>query len=187
MTRLGWSGVALASCWILGCGCPSNLEGVRQEALKADPRFADALAHRDELAERIALMERELALKKSQIDQQIVKLRKEFGDTRQQVQQKIQHTKLLLKPEHDRLAFALSMATEELKAKRYQRASLGRAISRLRKTLNDRSAQWTPSERSRMDKERDEAMQEAQRLDHEINALTQHLQLLKRKRLLLRL
>ena len=179
--------VVVFSLSVAGCGPPTNQEQLRQEALKADPGFADVLKKRDDLAGRIGLLERELALKKSQMDRQIEQLRQEFALARQQVAQKTQQTKALLVSDQQRVELALSMATEELKAKRGQRASLGRSISRLRKALHQDGMQWTDVERTRMDNELAELLNEAKRLDQELSSLHTHLHLLTIKRSLLRL
>lgn len=181
----------LSLCLIAGLlpGCGTRVsEAVRQEVVKADPQFAKALEQRDELAGRIMLLERELALKKTQIDQQIAKLRKEFAETRLQVRQKVEQTKDLLKPEQERVRFALAMATEELKAKRSQRASVGRSISQIRKTLQGQpqAAAWNNHDRARLETELQELLRETKRLDGEIDGLTKHLRLLKAKQALLR-
>ena len=182
----------LSLCLIAGLlpGCGNHVsEALRQEVVKADPQFANALDQRDELAERLTLLERELVLKKTQIGQQIAKLRKEFAEVRRQVRQKVQQTKEQLKPEQERVRFALAMATEELKAKRSHRASLGRSISRIRKTLQDRppTSAWNDDDRARLDAELQELLQETKRLDRETEGLAKHLRLLKAKHALLRL
>ena len=182
----------LIACLILGVlpGCGQQVsEALRQEVVKADPQFAKVLERRDELAGRLALLERELALKKTQIDQQVAKLRKEFAETRLQVRQKVEQTKDLLKPEQERVRFALAMATEELKAKRGQRASVGRSVSQIRKTLQDKPqvSAWNHDDRVRLDAELQELLRETKRLDGEIDGLTKHLRLLKAKQALLRL
>lgn len=181
----------LSACLIVvlpGCGQRVS-EAVRQEVVKHDPQFAKALEQRDELAGRIALLERELALKKTQITQQMAKLRKDLADARLQVRRKVQQTKDLLKPEQERVRFLLAMATEELTAKRSQRASVGRSISQIRKTLQDKppGSAWNTNDRARLNAELQELLRETKRLDGEIEGLTKHLRLLNAKQALLRL
>jgi len=170
-----------------GCGPQANEEQLRNEVLKADPSFADALNKRDELDNRIMQLERELALKQTQVDRQITLLRKELQETRVQVTQKTQKITAVLKPYLERVDHALAMASEELSSKRSQRASISRSISRLRKALKQEKPPWTEPERARMDQELAELLRETERLDHEIAALNEHIRLLKTKRLLLRL
>jgi hypothetical protein len=176
-----------AGCCLLlvsasGCGPPANPQKLREEVLQADPSFAGVLEKRDEQANRISLLEREFDLKRTQAEGRIAQLRKEVKAARAQVDQKIQHSKTLLRPDLDRLQLALSMASDERQAKRAQRASLGRSISRLKKALQAGDT----ADRTSREREVTAFLQEAQRLDREIQALNEHLRLLKIKILLLR-
>lgn len=170
-----------------GCGAPSNPQQLRQEVLAADAEFADVLQKRDEVANRITLQERELAVKRSRVDSEIARLRQELNTATDQAAQKSRQLKATLDPDRQRVELAYSMAAEELKAKRHQRASIGRSISQLRKTLKDPTSTWTDRERADMDREWSDLSRDAQRLDQETQALNQHLRLLKVKRLLLRI
>jgi len=181
----------LSATLILGLlpGCGKSSEAMRQDVLKADPAFATVLQEHDALAQRMTLLERELALKKTQVDQRIAKLRRDVAEARQRVRQKVQQMEEQLKPEQDRLRFAMAMATEELKVKHSQRAGLGRSISRIRKSLqgNPSTPQWTAAEHTRLTADLQDLLGETQRLDREIEGLTSHLRLLKAKQALLRL
>ena len=170
--------VALGS----GCGPPANSHTLREDVLKVDPSFSEALEKRDEQANRIALLEREFDLKRTQAEQRIVQLRKEVRDARAQVEQKVRKAKALLKPGIDRLQLALSMANDERHAKQVHRASLGRSISRLKKALKE----GEEGNRAAVGRDLNDLLQEAQRLDREIQALNEHIRLLKIKHLLLR-
>jgi len=154
--------------------------------LKADPSFTEVLEKRDEQANRIKLLERELDLKQRQVEQQITQRRNELKTARQQVQQKIAKLKVLVQPDVERVELALSMAVNERQTKRDHRASLGRSISRLQKALKQERASWSDAERARMDGELADLLRDAQRIDHELSALNEHIRLLKIKRLLLR-
>ncbi len=165
-----------------GCGPPANPQQLREEVLKVDPSFSDVLQKRDEQANRIALLEREFDLKRTQVEQKIAQLRKEVKDARVQVEQKVQKSTALLKPDVDRLHLALSMANDERQAKRVHRSSLGRSISRLKKALKDGEGE----DQSSVEREINDLLQDAQRLDREIHALNEHIRLLKIKLLLLR-
>ena len=182
----------LAACCLLvaafctGCG-EGQSQAFRQEALRADPQFAEVLEKRDQLAGRITLLQRELAVKKSQVEGQIAQLRQELTHAHRQADQKIQQLKAQLSADQERVALAFSMAGEELKAKQSQRASLGRSISQLRKALQGPHQQWTQVDRARMDRDLAELLREATRLDGELTGLRAHVRLLKIKRSLLRL
>lgn len=176
----------VALYWLAGCGAPPNAQKLRADVLRVDPAFAEALEKRDEQANRIVLLEREFDLKQTQAQQQIKQLRDGLAEARRQVDQKIQKSKALLKPDLERLELALSMAGNELRAKRSQRAGIGSNISRLKKSLKGGQVPWSEAEGAAMTKELNDLLQEAQRLDREIAALGEHIRLLKVKRLLLR-
>lgn len=186
MSWLALLGVA-ASFAIGGCGQPLNREKLREEVLSLDPKFAQALEKRDQLADRVTLAQREFSVKKSQVEGQMAKLRQELAQARRQLRQKIDQLNSQLETDRQRLALARSMAQEDYNAKQHQRASLGRSISRLRKVLKDAGASWTEADRARMDRELAQLQEETARLDHELQGLRSHLRLLKRKQALLRL
>lgn len=179
--------VGLSAGLAAGCGPPANPQQLRQEVLKVDAAFADVLQKRDEVANRITLQERELAVKRSRAESEIARLRHELTAAADQARQKTTQLKAQLDPDRRRVDLAFSMAEEELRAKRQQRASLGRSISQLRKTLKDPKSTWTDSERARMDRNLADLADDTRRLDQEIAAINQHLRLLKIKRLLLRI
>ena len=187
MMQRRWIIACVLGAGLSGCGPPSNPQHLRQEALKTDPGFADVLQKRDEAANRIALQERELAVKRSRVESQIAQLRQELKEATTQATQKSRQIQAMLEPDRQRVELAYSMASEELRAKRQQRASLGRSISQLRKTLKDPKSAWTDSERGKMDRDMADLTDDAQRLDQEISAINQHIRLLKIKRLLLRI
>jgi alpha-D-ribose 1-methylphosphonate 5-triphosphate synthase subunit PhnG len=76
---------------------------------------------------------------------------------------------------------------EELRRKRDQRASLGRQIVQLRKSLKGSQVNWTERERSRQQADLDALLQDAARLDREMAILKQHIRLHKVKLLLIKL
>lgn len=166
-----------------GCGPPADPQQLREEALQADPGFAGVLTLRDEQANRIGLLAREFDLKRTQAEGRIAQLRKEVKDAQQQVEQKIQKSRAVLQPDIDRLRLALSMANDERQAKRAQRASLLRSIGRLKNALKTGEA----ADRTSIERELHDLLQESQRLDREVRALNEHIRLLKIKLLLLRL
>ena len=182
-----WCVVCSASLLDLaGCSPPTNPKVLRQEILAADPAFKSSLMKRDEVAERISVFKRELELKRQESEEHIAKIRQDLKAATDRVNQKIGKEKSLLDPELKNLELASGMASEELRAKRQQRASLGRSISQLRKALKQSGPQWSAKERARRDRELSELMEEAMRIDQELAALGAHIRLLKMKRMVLR-
>ncbi len=170
-----------------GCGPPVNLEKLRDEVLKADPGFREALAKRDEQANRIALLQRELDLKRNQVERQIVQLRNELKATTVQVNEKMQKIRLLLKPDQDRVTLITNMAIQERRAKQAQRTSLVKSMAQLRKSLAHTNPPWPEEERAKMERDVQDLAKETERLNRELEGLAEHLRLLKTKRLLLHL
>ena len=170
-----------------GCDRFQDQGKLRQEVLSADPQFAQVLQKRDQLADRVALSQREFAVKKGQLEGQIAKLRDELTQARRQVDQKIRQLNSQLDSDRQHLALALSMAQEEFNAKQHQRDSLGRSISRLRKALKEPGSSWTSADRAKMDRELAQLSEETTRLDQELQGLRSHLRLLKHKQALLHL
>jgi|GEM_PF-1415356 len=175
-------GIQLPSCQ----RTPVDTKALRQEVLKSDPAFAAALNKHDELASRIEVLERELDLKRTQVEDQIARSRAELREATEETTRRTKEIKALLDPEAERLELALSTAREELKAKQRQRANLGRAISSLRKSIKGDS-QPAGKERAPLDQELAEHLREMERLDQELAAMQQHIALLENKRRLLRL
>ena len=171
-----------------GTGCGSaNREALTKEVLQADPAFQKVLDRHREALNRIQTLDRELALKRATIEQSIAKLRQELLAAAASVKSKTAELKKRIEPERERLALALSMAGEELRAKRAQRASLGRSISRLKKAVKDVNSGLSPEERSRHEAQTNEMARDASRLDQELAALQQHMRLLKTKLVLIKL
>ncbi len=173
--------------WLAGCAPPAKREELVQQVLKEDPEFAQVLDKHQQLVNRIETYERELALKRGTIEHQIAQLRKELTVAIASVRQKTLDTKKRMEPDQQRLMLAISMGSEQLRAKREERASLGRSIAKLRKTLKDPNAPLTESERTTRSREIDEMLQDARRLDQELQTLSGHIRLLKIKLLLIKL
>ncbi|MBI3082958.1 MAG: hypothetical protein HYY90_01115 [Candidatus Omnitrophica bacterium] len=180
--------------WILtllvlaGCSRPLNREQLAKEVVKGDPDFAWVLDKAQALSNRIATYERELALKRSTVERNIAQLRKDLVTATSNVKGKVAEVKRQMEPERRRLQLELSMANEELYAKRFQRASLGRSIAQLRKAEKTVQAAGTEQARARrQNAQLDELQRDAHRLDQEIAVIKGHLRLLKIKILLIRL
>ena len=186
-TALRSAALGMALLWAAGCGRPpANREQLVAEVLKADPDFSWALDKHRAISNRIDTYERELALKRTTIEQSIAKMRKDLMTATADVKSKVAELKKQLNPDRQRLEHALAMAGEELHTKRFQRASLGRRIAQLRKAAKSDQSAWD-EERAKQEGEIKEALKDAERLDREIAGIKEHLRLLKVKVLLLRL
>ena len=182
-----WPSVAIVL--VLGSvSCaPAKREDLANEVLKVDPEFSSVLEKRRELASRMETFDRELALKRSTIERSIAQSRKELAAAAANTRLKTAEVKKRMEPDQQRLTLALSMSSEELRAKRIQRASLGRSMSQLKKALNSKDAVWTPEERARQQAQLDEMLKDVARLDQEMGGLKQNVRLLKIKLLLIKL
>ena len=176
-----WLGVLVSGC------APANREDLTKQVLKTDPEFAAVLDKHRELTNRIATFERELALKRTTVERSIAQLRKDLAVTAENVKGKIGETKKRMDPDQKRLDLELAAAGEELQTKRFQRATLGRSIARIRKALKSNTAGWSAQEQAHQQAQLDEMLRDAARLDQEMSALKEHVRLLKIKLLLIKL
>jgi len=166
---------------------PANREGLAKEVLKADPQFGDVLEKHRELSNRLETYQKELALKRGTTERTIFQLRKDLSAATATVRAKSAEVKKKMDPDRKRLELAVSMAGEELQARRVQRASLGRSITKLRKAHENTDATWTAQERVQQQAQLDDMARESQRLDQEMAGLKEHLRLLKIKLVLIQL
>ena len=180
--RIVISGLLIAL--VVGCA-PTNRDELIKEALAKDPSFKGILDKRKELGNRIETYEQELELKRSTVDRTIKQLRRDLTESVATVHKKIQHAKSQMEPDHGRMNLALSKAGEELTVKRAHRASIGRQMSQLRKSL--KAEGMTDADRTRQQQQLDELSADATRVDTELKALQEHVRLLKIKLLLLKL
>ncbi len=175
---------------VLLAGCaPASREELEREVLKADPDFTATLEEHRDLANKIETYEQELALKRTTVERTVTQMRKDLAAATMGVKGRIEETKSRMRPEQDRLKLQLSLAADQLKAKQVERAKLGRAIAKLRKSSSDAGAAGTQDSQQRMTHEQEisDLLSEAARLDQEIGALKEHVRLLKMKLILLRL
>jgi hypothetical protein len=173
--------------WLSGCGRPPpNREQLAREILNTDPDFSWVLDKHRALSNRVHTYEQELALKRTTIEQNIAKMRKELMAAAADVTHKIAELKKQIEPDRQRFELALSMAGEELHTKRFQRASLGRKITQLRKAGKAQQHVWTDEERAKQEAQLNEAARDTKRLDREIEGIKAHMRLLKVKILLIR-
>ncbi|MBI4340754.1 MAG: hypothetical protein HY598_00560 [Candidatus Omnitrophica bacterium] len=161
---------------LAGCAPPVDREKLAKEVVSKDPEFGDVLEKHRELSNRMQTFQRELELRRSTVEKNIAQLRKDLADTAASVRVKTDEVKRRMEPDRRRLELALSLAGEELKAKRAQRASLGRQIAQLKKSSGGTDGGKL-----------DELLREAQRLDQELASLKGHIRLLKIKLLLIKL
>ena len=173
--------VGAASC------APAKREDLAKEVLAADPEFSAVLEKHRELSSRIETLKRELELKRTTIERSIAQLRKDLAAAAASSNAKTMEVKKRMEPDQQRLTLAISMSSEELRAKRIQRASLGRSIAQTKKSLNSKDAAWTPEERTRQQAQMDEMLKDVARLDQELEGLQRNVRLLKIKLLLIKL
>ena len=176
----------LLVCSAVSCA-PAKREDLAKEVLTTDPEFSAVLEKHRELISRIETYERELTLKRGNVERSIAQLRKDLAAAAASTRAKTAEIKKRIEPDQQRLTLALSMSSEELRAKRIQRASLGRSIAQLKKSLNAKDASWTPEERARQQAQLYEMLKDVARLDQEMEGLKQHVRLLKIKLLLIKL
>lgn len=172
---------------LAGCGRALNREQLAKEVVQRDPEFSWVLDKHRALANRIETYQRELALKRTTVDQSIAQLRKDLATATVNVKTKIEDVKKQIEPDAQRLNLALASAAEELRTKQFQRSSLGRSIARLRKAMKAAQGVLTNEERVRQETQVEEMLHDAARLDHEIKGLKEHMRLLKMKLILIKL
>ena len=172
---------------VFGCAPPANREELAKEVLKVDPEFSSVLEKHRELSNRLETYEHELALKRSTVEQAIAQLRNDLAATSAMVKTKTAETKRRMEPEQKRFELELSMASEQLKALRSQRAMLGHSMAALRKATKSNTGAWTETERANQQAQLDELLRETTRLDREMAGVKEHVRLLKIKLLLIKL
>lgn len=180
--------VPLLALSFKGCQgfAPANRGALEKDVLKADPSFISVLEKHRELGSRLQTYERELELKRSDVEAQIGQLRKGLSAAAKSAHGKVAQTKALMNPDRERLRLALTMAGEQLRATQLQRASIGRSIAQLRKTLKQEDAAFSSQDRARQAAQLDELLRDAKRLDVEIVSMKEHVRLLKVKLLLIK-
>ncbi len=181
-----WVLVPLLCLPMSGCA-PANREQLIEQVLAADPAFAEVLDKHRELANRADTYSRELALKRKTVEETIAAIRKDLKSSEATVKIKVAETKKQMQFEQQRLDLNLSLAAERLRATQVQRASLGRSIAQLRKSLKGDDGTFTAEERSGQQAQMAAMGRDTARLDHEMAALKEHVRLLKVKLLLIQL
>src|SRR3989338_7985281 len=179
-------GLLLSCVVIAGCS-PISREDMTKEALKADPDFSSVLEKHHSLLNRIQTYERELALKRTKIDRSIPELRRELTMAMSNAKTKIESVQKQMEPDRARLELDLSMAGEEIQAKRLQRANLNSSISKRKNALKRQGAGWTKEERTRQETQIEDMIRDVKRLDQELVVLKSHLRLLRIKLILIKI
>ena len=178
------AGLVLAG---LSACSPATRAKLEEEVLRADPSFADALDKHRELTNRIETYKREYGLKRSTVERDIVRARRELASAAATVRHRTAEARQRLEPERQRLNLAIAMAAAELHTKQVQRSSLGRSVAQIKKALGHPDTGWSAEERAGQEGQVKEMLADATRLDHEIATLRSHIRLLKIKLHLLRL
>jgi len=176
---------ALLAAGIAGCA-PANREQLAKEALSQDPEFSAVLEKHQELSSRIQTYERELTLKRSTVEKTIQQLRKDLTEAARQVGVRTAEVKQRMEPDRKRLELTLSLAGEDLAAKREQRANLGRQIVQSKKSLKDPRLGLSAEQLAQKEAKIGEMVRDAQRLDQEMDGLKEHIRLIKIKLLLIK-
>jgi chromosome segregation ATPase len=181
----GWAACLAAGFLTAGCVVPINRDAVSKEVLDADPSFHSVLEKHRDLKRRIETLQRELSLKRSTVNQTIEQLREDLKASVAAVRAKTRETRAKIDPDRQRLAHALREGAAELKSKQLERAVVGRAMSQLKKSQRaGESAAGAPRDAQR---DLESMAADAERLDHELAALREHIRLLKLKLLLTKL
>jgi hypothetical protein len=181
-----WLLVALIA-GVAGCAPPATREQLAKEVVAQDPDFAAVIQKHKDIASRIQTYDRELALKRSTVENAIQQLRADLAGATTGIKLKINETKKRMEPDRQRLETALARASQELKTKRSQRAALGREISQYRKSVSSARTGPTPEDRRRHEERLEEMLRDAKRFDMELASLKEHVRLLKIKLLLIKL
>ena len=188
--RLRFASAALLLL-VAGCGPGGRLQNqardrLIQEILVEDPEFAWVLERHRTTANQIETYQRELALKRATVEQNVAELRRDLAATTAQVRSKIAEAQQRVEPDRATLKMQIVQAETELRGKRLQRSQLGRTTASVRKGLH--AAGGAPSaERSMRETQQQELARDAQRLDQELTGLKAHLRLLRIKLELIRL
>ena len=169
MKRL--TGILLILTWLAGCA-PVDKEQLAKEVLAKDPEFGAVLDKHQELSSRIQTYERELSVRRSEVEKKIAQLRKDLVDAAASVREKTNEVKKRMDPDRVRLQQALVQAGNDLRLKREQRSILGKQVALLKKSGKEVSP---------------DLMKQAEALDQEMASLKEHVRLLKIKLLLIKL
>lgn len=164
---------------ILGCfgGCaPVDREKLIKEATAKDPEFGSVLEKHRELTSRIQTYERELSVRRSEVEKKIGLLRKDLVDAAASVRTKSEEVKKRMEPDRLRLQNALTQTTIDLRIKREQRSTIGKEIAYLKKSGQGQLA----------DKER-ELIKQASAMDQELASFKERIRLIKIELLLIKL
>ena len=126
-------GLFIALLWLAGCA-PIDRQKLTQEVIAKDPEFGAVLEKHRELSSRIQTYDRELSVRRSEVEKKITQLRKDLVEAAASVRMKTNEAKKRMEPDRLRLQQALTQAGNELKIKQEQRSTLGKQIAMLKKS-----------------------------------------------------
>ena len=126
-------GLFIALLWLAGCA-PVDRQKLTQEVIAKDPEFSAVLEKHRELSSRIQTYDRELSVRRSDVEKKITQLRKDLVDAAGSVRTKTNEVKKRMEPDRVRLQQALTQAGDELKIKQERRSTLGKQIAMLKKS-----------------------------------------------------
>ena len=169
------AGLLAALLWLSGCA-PVDRQKLAQEVLAKDPEFSAVLEKHRELSSRIQTYDRELSVRRSDVEKKITQLRKDLVDAAVSVRTKTNEAKKRMEPDRQRLQQALTQAGNELKIKQGQRSILGKQVAMLKKSpgqpQDGRMAQW---------------LKQAETLDQDLAEVKERMRLYKIKLILIKL
>lgn len=154
-----------------GCA-PIDREKLVKEVVAKDPEFGAVLDKHREIVSRMQTYNRELSVRRSEVEKKIAQLHKDLVDAAASVRVKSEEIKKRMDPDHVRLQNQLTQAGNDLRMKREQRSSIGKQVALLRK-----SGKEVPPE----------MLKQAEGLDRDLEGLKERVRLLKTELLLIKL
>lgn len=164
----------MVALWAAGCA-PVDREKLAQEVVAKDPEFAAVLEKHRELTSRIETYDRELSVRRSEVEKKVALLRKDLVDAAASVRAKTEEVKKRMDPDRMRLQQALTQSGNELNIKQAQRSALGKQIAILKKSGQPESGGLA------------QLLQQAQQLDQEMAEIKDRIRLTKIKLVLIKL
>lgn len=168
-------GLLLVLSWAAGC-MPVDREKLTKEVTAKDPAFGMVLEKHREIASRIQTFDRELSVRRSEVEKKINQLRKDLVDAASSVRAKSEEARKRMEPDRQRLQSELAQTANDLRIKREQRSTLGKEVAFLKK-----SGQEQPSDKLQG------LLKQAAAVDEDLASLKDRVRLIKIKLLLIKL